>query len=100
MYNPYQQYFPQQQQPTNSVIWVQGDAGAKSYMVGAGNSVVLMDSESEVFYIKSADQAGMPSLRKFKYEELTGTKEPANGGEYVTRAEFEKRLSELKGAKE
>lgn len=42
-----QQYQPQQQ-PTaqnSGVIWVQGEEGAKAYMVAAGNSVLLMDSE-------------------------------------------------------
>ncbi|MDE5765335.1 MAG: hypothetical protein K2N49_02010 [Ruminococcus sp.] len=55
----------QQPQNSNSVIWVQGEAGAKSYLVAPGQTVWLMDSENLVFYIKSTDPSGMPlPLRK------------------------------------
>lgn len=66
---------PQTNQSNNSgIVWVQGEAGAKSYLVGAGNSVMLMDSEQSVFYIKSTDQSGMPlPLRIFDYTERTET---------------------------
>lgn len=82
-------------------IWVQGEAGAKSYMVAPGNTVMLMDSEDQVFYIKSADQSGMPlPLRIFDYRErvaapsqtaqnapqAASTLDPSN---YITRQEFE-----------
>lgn len=54
------------QQATPSIIWVQGEEGAKAYMVAAGNSVLLMDSENSSFYIKSTDASGMPlPLRGF-----------------------------------
>lgn len=55
--------YPQQQptaQQTAPIIWVQGEEGAKAYMVAAGNSVLLMDSENSTFYIKSTDASGMP----------------------------------------
>lgn len=77
-YNQQQQ--PQQQmsyappQPQNSIVWVQGEAGAKAYPVPAGSNALLMDSESECFYIKSTDASGMPMpLRVFKYEEIVNT---------------------------
>lgn len=63
----------QQPQSSNSVIWVQGEAGAKSYLVAPGQTVWLMDSENLVFYIKSTDQSGMPlPLRIFDYTERNG----------------------------
>lgn len=93
---------PMMQQPTAqmapatpSIIWVQGEEGAKAYMVAAGNSVLLMDSENSAFYIKSTDASGMPlPLRVFDYKErTTAAKMPPQtaqqpGGEYVTREEF------------
>ena len=47
-----QQVYPQMQaqqpqQPQNGIQWVQGEAGAKSYLVAAGNTVMLMDSETQ-----------------------------------------------------
>ena len=75
--------------------WVQGEEGAKAFLVAAGNSVLLLDSENPAFYIKSADQSGMPlPLRIFDYTERTqAAKPPAaapapQGAEYVTRKEF------------
>lgn len=85
----------QQMQGTPSIIWVQGEEGAKAYMVAAGNSVLLMDSENSAFYIKSTDASGMPlPLRVFDYKErTTAAKTPPQtaqqpGVEFVTRAEF------------
>lgn len=83
---------PAQQQPT-PIIWVQGEEGAKAYMVAAGNSVLLMDSESSVFYIKSTDASGMPQpLRIFDYTErgkIAPQKAETADGRFVTREEFD-----------
>lgn len=85
---------------TNSIIWVQGEAGAKAYPVQPGCSVVLMDSENPYFYIKMADASGMPlPLRVFEYSERK-VPEPAamitmNPDEYVTKDYFDKKLSEI-----
>lgn len=91
MQPPAQPAAPQQ----SGLIWVQGEAGAKSYMVAKGNSVLLMDSESQTFYLKSADASGMPSMRVFDYHERAVQKPqpvpaPAQqpAAEYVTRDEF------------
>ena len=97
-YVPIQQPVAQQPQPQNNgLVWVQGEAGAKSYLVGAGQSVILMDSEDQFFYIKTADQSGMPILRKFRFEEVTNQQQVSQtkNEDYVTREEFEKRMSEL-----
>jgi hypothetical protein len=60
------------QSNSNGITWVQGESAAKSYPVGAGQSVLLMDSEESVMYIKSTDQSGMPlPLRIFDYTERT-----------------------------
>ena len=65
---------PMTQQANNGLIWVQGEAGAKSYIVAPGNTVMLMDSEGERFFLKSADASGMPMpLRIFEYKERTET---------------------------
>ena len=64
---PYPQ--PYQSTPTqnNGLIWVQGEAGAKSYLVAPNNTVQLWDSESQTIYLKSADATGMPSMRILDY---------------------------------
>lgn len=95
--NYYQQPRQQSCQQQNGLIWVQGEEAAKAYMVAAGNSVLLMDSEKHAFYIKSTDQSGMPMpLRIFDYTERT-EKKPA---EYVTREEFDRLAAQLEAMKE
>lgn len=91
----YQQ--PQQSQQVNQgILWVQGEAGAKSYLVAPNTSVLLMDSENSNFYIKTTDAAGMPMLRTFAYKEVVlGLQEPQKPAEinlddkYVTRQEYD-----------
>lgn len=87
-----------QNPPDMGMIWVQGEAGAKAYMVAPGNSVVLWDSEDHVIYIKSADAAGMPGMRVFEYVERTAAPRnvmPGNGNQYVTRPEFEEFVARI-----
>ena len=86
------------------MIWVQGEASAKAYPVAAGQSVLLMDSEDSVMYIKSTDQSGMPQpLRVFEYKERTSQhSEPAvvskttNTEDFVSRKEFEEFREDVK----
>ena len=103
--NPYMNqysYMPQApaQQPAQQtgVNWVQGEAAARSWMVAPNSTVLLMDSESERFYLKSTDASGMPlPLRVFEYKERTGEakQNPIDKGSYVTREEFEAFRQEL-----
>lgn len=58
-----------QQKPSNDIIWVQGEAGAKGYLVAPNNTVVLWDTENPVIYVKSADASGIPSMRVLDFEE-------------------------------
>ena len=103
-----QQQSTQQQNTTqnNGMIWVQGEAGAKSYLIAPGNTVMLMDAENSVFYLKSADASGMPMpLRIFDYKERTETAPQAfiapataqnvNFDNFVTREEFEQRMASI-----
>lgn len=58
-------------QATNDIIWVQGEAGAKAYLVAPNNTVTLWDSESPTIYIKTADVNGIPSMRILDFTERT-----------------------------
>lgn len=65
-YQPVYQ-IPQQQPQQSGIIWVQGEAGAKSYMVAPNSTVTLWDSENQTIYLKSADASGMPSIKTLDY---------------------------------
>lgn len=97
-----QQYPPQTQmsmtRPDLSAInWVQGEAGAKSWFVAPGATVLLMDSETMRFYLKSADANGVPAMRTFEYSELGAQKpqEQVHPGNFVTVEEFNGFKSEV-----
>ena len=90
-------------QPTQAgaISWVQGEAGARSVPVQPGQKALLMDSETNVFYVKSCDASGMPlPLRIFEYKEVgkVATSEETAGAPstYVTHEELEQALAELK----
>ena len=92
-----------QQQNDTGILWVQGEAGAKSWAVAPGKSVMLMDSESNTFYIKSSDNSGMPMpLRIFDYKERTQqtsqnsvAQEKIDTSRFVTWDAFNERLEKL-----
>lgn len=85
-----------QEQP---MIWVQGDAGARGYMVANGATVVLWDSEQPVIYIKSADVNGVPSMEYLYYtRQKPQPPVPVQdaGAQYITRTEFDAQMAEIR----
>ena len=88
-----------QQQVNQGLLWVSGEVGAKSYLVAPNSTVLLMDSDAQRFYLKSADNAGMPNLRIFEYTEVTNIPQNAPqalntdlkelDSKYVKREEYE-----------
>ena len=89
---PMQPQMPMQQprQDQNGLIWVQGEAGAKSWFVNPGSTVLLMDSENQRFYLKSADMNGVPAMRTFEYNEVgvVRSQEVTQPANFVTVDEF------------
>lgn len=84
----------------NGIIWVQGEAGAKSYLVAPNTTVQLWDSESQTIYLKSADASGMPSIKTLDYTirekaQATESHENTSKVEFVTRDEFEALKSKI-----
>lgn len=107
-YTPWYSQTPSQQQQglNGNIVWVQGENAARSTQVNPGNSVLLMDSEQQVFYIKTVDASGLPQpLRVFPYSEKVDVAKNATTTpierqqDYVTRDEFEKRLAEIVNGK-
>ena len=73
----------------NSITWVLGENAAKSFPVGAGQTVVLMDREEPVMYMKSVDQSGMPlPLRIFDITERSAERQSNNAAKSVTTEDF------------
>lgn len=101
----YQQQMPPvvNNAPNQGLIWVQGEAGAKSYIVAPGANVLLMDSESQRFYIKSVDGSGMPTMKVYEYKEVENTTTAPQEIKPETeelKSEIEKLKSEIEKLKE
>jgi len=105
-YQPYAPQMPPQAQiqaiqapnPSNDgIVWVQGESGAKSFLVAPNKTVLLMDSEAQRFYIKTSDASGMPlPLRIFEYNEKKASVEDAlHSDGYVTREEYKDLISKI-----
>lgn len=96
-YSTFQNVGPAQ----NGIIWVQGEAGAKSYLVAPNNTVQLWDSESQTIYLKSADASGMPSMKVLDYkirnqEQSVPHQISGVTGDYVTINDFNALKAEIK----
>lgn len=82
-YMPNGSFYPQQQQqqltqpqmqpqaqPTGNGderVWVQGEVGAKAYLIAPGATVPLWDSEKPRIFIKSVSSQGVPSMQVINY---------------------------------
>jgi hypothetical protein len=89
----------------NGITWVQGIEGAKAYQLNPNSNVILLDSESDKFYIKTSDNIGMCNLRVFEFTEITNNpqavqKQPEiDMSNYVTKSEFEDALKNINGGR-
>ncbi len=104
MYYPIMGYQQQVQPPTphqSGIIWVQGEAGAKSYLVAPNTTVQLWDSEAPVIYLKSCDASGMPSIKTLDYTTReNASPKPTPSVNFLTMdnlVPIEERLSALEG---
>lgn len=81
-------------------IWVKGRTEADNYQLPNGGTVILMDSETNVFYLKTRDTNGIYApIREFKYEEVTTTQAATAQSDFVTKEDFNsvtKSVEELK----
>lgn len=107
MQNQLSQNYPNYagQQSNNQIIFVQGETGAKAYQIPINSTVLLMSSEANEFFIKSTDQAGFPTIKKYRFTEVTQTKtteqeQQVKTQNFVTREEFEALKNEIKQLKE
>lgn len=80
-YYGYQGY----QQPVNTLTRVTGMEGARLYQMPPNSTVALFDGNDDLFYVKSTDGAGFPTIRTFRFEEVA---QPQAQPQYVTHDEF------------
>lgn len=88
-----------QQPQMNQYAFVNGIEGAKSFQLNPNQTILLMDSDSPVCYMKTSNGVGQSTLRYFKLTEVTEADLKAQSipndksTDYVTKNEF-KELSD------
>ena len=88
-----------QQPQMNQYAFVNGIEGAKSFQLNPNQTILLMDSDSPVCYMKTSNGVGQSTLRYFKLTEVTEADLKAQSIpndksiDYVTKNEF-KELSD------
>ena len=82
--------------PKRSVITVAGLNEARGFNLNPGESIVLIDANDDVFYIKECDEIGKSTTRSFKYEEVQLEETPAGT---VSKKEFDKLSGDVKELK-
>ena len=95
-YNPYQyqsQPMPMPQQSRMELIKVNGIESARAYQMPPNSTVALFDANNDVFYIRSTDGAGFPTIRAFDFHEHIEAQ--ATPVDYVTRQEFNELIERI-----
>lgn len=97
---PYLGYGQTQQTP-QGIIWVQGESGAKSYLLAPNTTLALFDTERQTIYLKSADASGMPSMKVLDYTIRESANLPQTGvlndkaDQFATKDDLEALKGEL-----
>ena len=94
-------------QPNQQIIWVQGEAEAKNYLIAPNTTIPLWDTEEHKIYLKSSDSAGMPSIKVLEYTVRENKTNPLISSEhsreeevsYVKVEDFKKLQKELETLK-
>ena len=89
----------QLQQPAGGLIRVTGMDGARAYPMQPNSMAALFDSDRDVFYVKTTDAGGFPTLKAYTFAPVQEqAAQPA--GDYVTRAEFNQLKEMIMGAQQ
>lgn len=84
---------PIPQQNANTIQYVNGLESAKAFQLPSNSSVLLMDAELPMFYIKTSDASGFCKTRQFKFEEVI--EDGKTSSQFVTKEEFEQFKNDL-----
>lgn len=83
---------------TSNVTWIQvnGINGAKEHIVQPNQTAWLMDNNDSVFFVKSADNLGVTTLRCYKFYEINANEQvKENTVNYVLKSDFDNLKSRM-----
>lgn len=67
-YNPYMQQqnmLPAQTVTRQEIVKVNGENGARAYQIAPNSSVLLLDEQSPIVWLKTTDGAGYPTITPY-----------------------------------
>lgn len=95
--NPYGYSFgygqPQNQSKPTDLLQVNGLEGARNYPVSPNSRMVLFDSNQDIFYIKSTDAGGYPSISAFQFSPVSSQEQ--NTANYATKEDLNILLDQI-----
>lgn len=93
---PYRGYSPSYLSgaANSNICWVMGLESAKAYPTMPGRTILLMDSESPKFYIKTMDNNGYASIKTYNFQEEVAVEPASSTADYITREQLEAILAE------
>lgn len=108
MYAKYDQKLPIQNGniQNSNVNWIQvnGYQGAKDIIVQPNQTSWLMNTNSQEFYVKSADNMGVSTLKCYSFKEFDPNLRENNSSDknivYVTKSEFDTLKKKIKALEE
>ena len=77
--NPYMNLYQSQNQnqpAPSQIVRVSGEPGARAYQMPANSSVLLLDEQQPVVWLKQTDGAGYPTLTPYKIEPYSAPQQP------------------------
>lgn len=81
---------------SNELIRVTGVDGAKAYQMPPNSITALFDSSEDIFYVKSTDGAGFPTIKAYQFTEIQEqAKQNVQMTDYISREEFEQFKQEV-----
>lgn len=90
---PMQPMQPSQSEDIQGVRFVDGLEDAQRCVTPFGSRVLLMDKNSDKFYIKETDTSGVATVSEYEFRKVTKDSHT----DYVTKEELEARISQLLG---
>ena len=92
-YNPYNNNYNQMNQQLKQYAFVNGIEGAKAYQMMPNQTIMLMDSDKPIVFMKTTDTLGKASLRYFNLIEIDEAKaaeiyKPQPAPEYALKSDI------------
>lgn len=88
-------YSSPQVAPKREVITVDGVNEAQSFRLDKGESVALIDCNTDVLYVKESDEVGKTSLRIYECVDKTEEYLAKNTPAQISKADFDKLQNQL-----